>query len=188
MRNIKKGINLLLVSVFITACMVVFWVWMLHVTQPATASNTYYHQERISEVEIRAVSHRGNDKLYIFTQSNHYMLDTGWQNQEKSKELANKILSINAPVTVTVWEHFPKWFRDPIGISWNVEQVVDLRSDSGIYWDILTHNKLQRRERTSGIVSGIIFSVIIVLYDFIACYIMIRRKRLSIQQRGRSES
>ena len=181
MRNIKKRINLLLVSVFITAGMVVYWVWMFHVTQSATSYNTYYRQEKISEIKIRAASHRGNDKLYVFTQSNHYMLDTGWQNQAKSKELANSILSTNDPITVTVWKHFPKWFRDPPGVSWKVEQIVDLRSDSDIYWDILKHNEFQQRERVFGIVFGVIISMIIVLFDFIVCHGTIRRRRLSIQ-------
>ena len=93
------------------------------------------------------------------------MLDTGWRDEVKSHNLANELRAIDTIITITVWEHVPKWILDSKN-PFKVCQAVDLRDTNNVYWDISTHNEYQQIERTSGSIVGITFSVILLAFVF----------------------
>ena len=144
---------------------------MFHVTQPATERNTYICSEKITNVEITFAYHRGNDKLYIYTESGYYMLCPSWRNETKSTQLAEKILSDNQPFTLTVWKHFPQYLFDLKTFDVSLRQVVDLKSNTDVYWSVDKHNKYQKRERIAGVIAGIFFSVFVIGVDILEFYI-----------------
>ena len=164
MKKAKGDSYGVLTGVFLTFLVVLFWVWLFYVTQPATESNTYKIDEKIEDIEIRFASHRGSDKLYLLSQNHCYMLDTGWSNKDKTNELASAILSSD-DFMVTVWKHLPKSLFEMKGNSVYVYQVVDLRNNRNIYWDITTHNIFQRSERIVGTVIAILLSIITTIFD-----------------------
>lgn len=170
MKKVKKHANLTLTSILTTLLVLFYWVWLFYMTQSATPSNTYQSQEIICEVKIKPAYHRGKDKLYIFTQDNCYMLDTGWRNEDSSHQLAEYILSSDEAITVTFWEHFPKRLLDSNNDTNKVQQVVDLRNDCNVYWDLSEHNNYQQRERISGIIAGFFISIIVATFDFFVWY------------------
>lgn len=176
MKKQKTKLKLCWICLLSVLSLLLYWVWLLNVTQSATSNNTYQCQESEYAVEIRLAYHRGSDKLFILTQNGRYMLDTGWANENKTNELAERLRAANQPVTLTVWEHFPKWIFDLDAGSFKVRQIVDIRNNSNVFWDIDEHNSYQQNERISGMVVGVVFSPIIMLFVFIN-WIATKRRR-----------
>ena len=167
MKNVK--ITLPLTGAFCSFLVLLWWVWMFCVTQPATSVNTYNCQAESITVEAKFAAHRGTDKLYIITENGTtYMLDTTWQNTNKTKGLAERIQSAQTPVTMTVWEHYPKWIFDSPDAFWSVKQVVNLSNRDNVYWEIEEHNKYQKSERFFGIIGGVFLSIITIGIDILA--------------------
>jgi len=164
MKKIWKNSRVKLIGTFVTLLMLFYWAWLFYMTQSATEANTYKRCETIIDVEIRLASHRGSDKLYIISQNQCYMLDTGWRNKDKSYELAENLIFGGQDCTITIWKHIPKSLFDIRENSVQVYQVVDLRNDSVIYWDIESHNNYQKTERIAGIIAGAFFSVLAVAF------------------------
>jgi len=162
MKEKQKSNKPILIVVFLTLLVLFYWSWMFYMTQRATEVNTYSCCEKIIDVKINFAHHRGNDKLYIITENHSYMLDTGWRNENKSYKLSKNILSTNQNCTLTVWRHFPKSLFDFKKSNVHLYQVVDLRNDTDIYWDITNHNSIQKKERTFGILGGIFLSIIVI--------------------------
>ena len=168
----KKGIkiSLPLTSAIWSVLVLLWWVWLFCVTQPATAVNTYNCQTESITVEAKFAAHRGTDKLYISTENGTtYMLDTMWRNDNKTKALAERILSADKPITMTVWEHYPKWILDSPDTLWSVKQVVNLSNRDNVYWEIAEHNKYQKSERIFGIVIGVFLTAFVGCFDYLVC-------------------
>ena len=166
--KINKDINLPLTSAFCSVLVLFWWIWLFCVTPTANSVNTYDCQMESITVEAKFAAHRGTDKLYISTENGTtYMLDTMWRNDNKTKGLAERIQSAEMPITMTVWEHYPKWIFDSPDTLWNVKQVVNLSNRDNVYWEIEEHNKYQKSERFLGIVIGVFFTVVVCLFDFL---------------------
>ena len=99
------------------------------------------------------------------------MLCPSWRNETKSTQLAEKILSDNQPFTLTVWKHFPQYLFDLKTFDVSLRQVVDLKSNTDVYWSVDKHNKYQKRERIAGVIAGIFFSVFVIGVDILEFYI-----------------
>ena len=173
MRKAFKSHWSVLIIITATIVVLVYWIWMLHVTQLATNANTVQRQEKISDVKIQLAHHRGTDKLRVFTSNGDYILDTGWRNNAKSSNLANQLLNSNSFVTITIWNHFPKWIMDSSN-PLQVQQIVDIRSNSEVYWDIATHNNYQQSERISGCITG--FFLLIMITPFVLLWYITKNK------------
>lgn len=163
----KRRVPISLIALFL---LLVYWVGLFYMTQPATDLNTSQLEEYIVDVEITYAYHRGTDKLYIYSGENCYMLDTGWSNEAKSNKLAEKLLSSEEKITVTFWEHFPNIFSSRTENFLSVKQVTDLRSDKSVYWNIENHNSYQQRGRIAGAIAGAFFSA----FAFVVFYIELR--------------
>lgn len=170
--NKQTNVRLMRLSIAATALILFYWVWMLYITQSAAPSNTYEWQESVQSIEVQPAYHRGTDKAYIVTQNHCYMLDLGWRDAARSYELAQAIRTSSEAVTMTVWEHVPKYFFDfRVGIG-AVHQIVDLRDDTNIYWNIEKHNDYQRRERIAGSMAGVFLLLVVVGLDYFVWYKM----------------
>lgn len=170
----RKLVKTILIAIVFTLLVLFYWVCMFYVTQSATQSNTYKCSEKIVDVEIKYAHHRGNDKLYIITEKNDvYMLNMGWRNENKSYELAKKILYSNKNCTLTVWKRFGIDLFSIFGlgeINLQLCKVVDLRNDTDIYWDIENHNSFQKSERVFGIIGGVFLSIIAIGIDVLVIW------------------
>ena len=166
MKTTRKITRMILNITFATLFLALYWIWLLYITQPATENNTYKFSKPITDIEINLAYHRGTDKLYIISQDHCYMIDTGWRNEEKSSTLAQSILADEQKYTITVWDHAPKSLFDIKGNNVSVRQVVDLRNDGNVYWNISNHNNYQRTERITGVILGVFFSAITAIFDF----------------------
>lgn len=167
----KKSLITILKMLLIILLLIIYWVWMLYTTQAADASNTYQIQEEITAVNIRRAVHRGSDTLYISTPSYCYKIDTGWQNESMSNSLAQSILSTAGPLTITIWERYPIHVFDTVDSDCKVRQIVDLRNEISVYWDILEHNRYQKHERIVGAIAGIFISIISAIFLWVWCLI-----------------
>lgn len=157
---------LMRLSIVATVFILLYWVWMLYITQSAAPPNTYKQQELIQSIEVQTAYHRGTDKAYIITQNNCYIMDLGWRDATRSYEFAQAIQTSSEAVTMTIWEHVPKYFFDlRVGIG-AVQQIVDLRDDSTIYWNIEKHNDYQQRERIAGSIAGVFLLLFVVVLDY----------------------
>ena len=141
------------------------WAWLIYITQPASPHNSYQCNEYIEAVEVFFAYHRGTDKVLVCTNNGSYLLDTGWRNQQKTISLANQLQSITKNVKITIWEHVPKHISNPTTSLFWEKQVVDIRTDTTVYWSISAHNTYQHRERISAIIlgSGLTIIVLVVL-------------------------
>ena len=165
MKKSKKTSKLMIISGMITLLVLLYWIWLFYMTQPATEANTYHRNETITDIDVRLAYHRGSDKLYLISTDHCYMLDTGWQNKNKTYELAEKILANDQRISVTVWKHLPRNLFDINRKGFEVYQVVALRNKTSIYWDFTNHNDYQRTERIVGTIAGIFLSVVVVTFD-----------------------
>ena len=95
------------------------------------------------------------------------MLNLGWRNEVRSYKFAEKIQTSNETVFITVWDHFPRDIGEAIVFGTKVQQVVDLRSDDVVFWDIEKHNDYQSRERLFGIIAGVLLSVVLIVFGFL---------------------
>jgi len=178
MKRIRSGRNVFLIGGLAALFVLLYWVWLFYMTQPATERNTYKCSEAIIDVEIYLAPHRGSDKLYMISQNHCYMIDTGWRNENKSNELAENILSGGENHIITLWKHIPKSLVDARGNGVWVYQAVDVRDNEEIYWNIESHNSFQKSERIVGIVTGAFLSVVTVIFDLLFCC-PLRKKKIS---------
>ena len=161
-----------------------YWVWLLLVTPPATDRNTVELQKTITDVQIFRASHRGTDQLLLFCENECYLLDTGLRNEEKTLDLANKIKDKFA--TVMVWEHIPKTLFDALKVgSLSVKQVVDFRVNGETYWNIEDHNVYQSRERTAGMIGGLLVTVVALAVLYLLNMSEIKKFLLKFSRKGK---
>lgn len=173
MKKVRKKYKLTHVGCLAIFLLLVYWVWMFYSTQSATEQNTYKCSETVIDIDIRLASHRGSDKLYIVTEHNRYMLDTGWRNKIKSHDLAKNILARDQDYEMIVWKHIPKHLSEAKATGLQVYQVVDLKCDEYTYWDITSHNSFQKVERITGIIAGVFLSIVTTTFNF---FVMCSRK------------
>lgn len=153
-------------------------------TQPATPKNTSIQKEKIVDVEIYLSTHRGNDKLFVLSQERWYILEPGWQNGSKTRNLAKEILSHSEESTLTVWKHIPKSLFHIKENEIQVYQIVDLRSEDNIVWGIESHNDFQRSERVFGIIGGVFLSVVVGFFDYL---LILGSKKIKIRKRKKNK-
>lgn len=166
MKKSKKTTGNLALIIILTVLVLLYWAWLFYMTQPATISNTNKHHINIIDIKVQVASHRGNDKLFILSNDCTFMLDTGWQNKDKSYQLAEHILADEELLTITVWKHFPMNIFSIYDESFITYQVIDLRSESNVYWNITNHNQRQKSERIVGTIAGLFLSSFAVVFNF----------------------
>ncbi|MBE6808616.1 MAG: hypothetical protein E7524_04005 [Ruminococcaceae bacterium] len=164
MKNKRNNTKIIYGCILTLLIIVIYWLWLFYTTQLSTVSNTYECKKSITNVKVHLAAHRGTDKLFIYTNENSYILETGWRNEDKTQKLAKQLLSIKEEVIFTVQKYIPKSIFD-YNFKFDVsEQIIDMRNNAQIYYDILDYNSFQRRERTSGIIFGAVFSPIVFTF------------------------
>lgn len=164
----KKILNnkFVLISWLLVFLLLFYWGWLFYITQPATLSNTYIKYEKVIGIETRLAHHRGIDKLFVISEENSYLLNTGWRDENKTTALAEDILDNANDCTLIIWEHIPKNFFEIQGNDVKVYQVIDLRNSSNVFIDIENHNNFQKTERIAGIIAGVFLTTIVATFNF----------------------
>lgn len=154
-KKIELHIQALLFHVFLILFFGVVGVIFLSGSPPATEHNTYTQNEIIEDVKIKCLYHRGVDKVYLFSKDHRYIIHTRWRDEDKTNELAEQILSSEPEFTITVWKHFTTNIPSIIDNGGWTYQVVDLRNDTDVYWNIEDHNRYQKKEGRITLILGI---------------------------------
>ena len=168
-RKRQKFYKAILLFCFVNALLLMFWMWILYITQTATSANTYQTDEIIIDVEVPPIIHRENATIFLYTNDNRYMIEAPMRSFDECSELADKIASSNEELKLTVWEHTPKAILQSSYKTLMVKQVVFLQSADEVYFDISEHNEYQKSERICGVIACIFFTLIIVPLNIPMC-------------------
>ena len=127
-----------------------YLVWMLYITQSGTDMNTY--KTSVNFTEYNTIEWGYSDYLYL--NDDTYMMFFGSnKNPESVKVLGEDLVSASGEVEITVWERSPRWFIDAVkSDNLKVKQIVDIRDNTTVYYDISEHNDFQHEERVYGII------------------------------------
>lgn len=154
-----------LIFCLVNILLLLYWIWMFYMTQTATSANTYQTNEVIVDVKIHPFIHRGTSKIYLYTNDNRYMIEAAKRTNDECYDLADKILSSDEKLTLTVWEHVPKSIFHSSHNMLKVKQIVVLQIGNEIYFDIPEHNEYQKEQRIYGVIAGIFLTVTIVPFS-----------------------
>ncbi len=154
---LKKGLIAFLI--------IYYWIWMFYTTQPATDSNTYKQDVFIHDIEISYAYRRGNDRINIISSDNSYILFTNWRNKNKTNTFIEELLSENDEVSITVWKHTPITIRSLVENGIYVLQIVDIRTEKNIYFDVADYNSNQKIERICGVIAGVFLTLVVLVFN-----------------------
>ncbi len=175
----KKRIGKKIIAYLLLILCLLYLVWMLYITQYATDSNTY--KTNVSFTESNTIGWGHTDYLYL--NDDTYMMFFGSnKNPESVKVLGEDLVSASGEVEITVWERYPRWFIDAVkSDNLKVKQIVDIRDNTTVYYDISEHNSFQHSERVSGLIMFVFVFIIALgwmiflldklrelLFDFVA--------------------
>lgn len=164
-KSTKNKARKILKKSLIAFLIIYYWIWMLYTTQPATDNNTYKQAVFIQDIEINYAYHRGNDRINIISNDNSYILVANWRNENKTNTFVEELLTENDKVSITVWKHIPPTIPSFIKNGFSVLQIVDLRAENNIYFDIVEYNSSQTIERICGIIGGFFLTLVILIFN-----------------------
>ena len=174
-RNKKNIIRLFVTAIVAELICVLYLLCILYFTQPATDFNTF----KVTAVIDKAVlDHRfwsrnlSERRIFVYLDGRRYILDLedhrNYSNQQV-KELCDKLNRTDKEIKFTIWKHYCKYlFDEKYLFNKKVEQIVDIRDDTEIYYEHTVFNKYQKIERICGVILlvivWIVVSVVIVIY------------------------
>lgn len=164
-KSTKNKAKKILKKSLIAFLVIYYWIWMLYTTQPATDSNTYKQEVFIQDFEISYAYHRGNDRINIISNDNSYILVANWRNKNKTDSFIKELLTENDEVSITVWKHTSPTIPSFIKNGFNVLQIVDIRTENNIYFNIADYNNSQAIERICGVIGGAFLTLVILIFN-----------------------
>lgn len=157
-RILKKGLIAFLI--------IYYWIWMFYITQPATDKNTYKQDVFIQDIEINyAIFSKGKDSINIITDDDSYLLFMDWRNEEKTNAFVEKLLFDKSEISITVWKHLPATISNVTKNKSSVLQIIDLRTEDNIYFDIADFSKSQTIERFCGTIGGVFLTFVVLIFN-----------------------
>ncbi len=164
-KSTKTKSNKFLKKILIALVIVFYWIWLFYTTQPATDNNTYKQDIIINDIEINYAFHRGNDSINIMTDDNSYLLFVNWRNEQKTNAFVEELISENNEISIIVWKHAPTTIRSLVKNDFSVLQIVDLRTNDNIYFDVADFNNNQSIERIFGVIGGAFCTMVILIFN-----------------------
>ena len=164
-KSTKTKSNKFLKNILIALVIVFYWIWLFYTTQPSTDNNTYKQKIFIEDIEINYAYRRGNDRINITTADNSYILFANWRNEKKTNAFVEELISENNEISIIVWKHTPTTIRSLVKNNFSVLQIVDLRTNDNIYYDVTDFNNNQSIERICGVIGGVFCTVVILIFN-----------------------
>ncbi len=167
------------------AIQILFFVGFLHVlyiTQQVSDVNTYKILSSVESatIESRFLSKVDERRIIIYINGDPYLIDLeGKYSKKQTYELYNQLTENNGSIKFTVWSRYPKYAFDRY-----VNEIVDIRDKSEIYYNYLDFNKKQRSLRIMGIIPLICAWLCCSLfYGFQLWFEVIRNRKVKRRKR-----
>lgn len=152
-----------LVNIFL----IVYLLLIFYETQPATYKNTQKAELNIQNAEIISLP-RHQNKIAITTNNGKKYIIIWHNTLKKAQVFINDISKSQSMFSVTVWEHYPRFF-----LGEKISQIVEFEDAQQILYSKYEHNKDQKTNRISGLIMG--FIIWIIALGLITLYIWINK-------------
>lgn len=149
----RRKIKQLTVDICIVALALCYlWFFTIYTTQQATDKNTYICKEPIISAQVyNPPGPYSGDEIHLKTNDSCYIIVNLPHDDDRIQNLVDSICSESQPLTMTVWKHFTSGPFNEVGGEFQVCQpvyeVVDLRTQTEVYWNLEEHNREQKEAR-----------------------------------------
>lgn len=168
---ISKSVEIFIKFIVCNLILLLCFVWMIVTTQQATTANTYSLEATIVDSYIRNIPSRA-DKVYFKTSEGDFWIT--WNTGDKYINSFVDEISDEPSVCLIVLNNS----YDFIITGHEMKEVVDIRSDTRIYYSATDYNKSQKDNRIAGICSFVLFFLIFNTYFSVIFFVnrdMIKR-------------
>ena len=159
-KSVKTIIDFCICNLVLLLC----FIWMMFMTQPATMANTYSLNTTIVDLYTRKIPSRA-DMVYFITQDGDFKIN--WTNGDKYIDSFVKAVSSEQHICLVILDN--SYTFNIIGPE--IKEIVEIRSDNQIYHSINDYNKWQKDNRIAGICSFVLFFLIFNSYFAIVFFV-----------------
>lgn len=165
----QKFIRVIIFAIVIQLLLISVFTIMMIDTQKATKDNTYILDTKITDVKVKDVPNKLTT-LYLNTPKDSYRIT--WKVYEEtynfvSFENLRKDLMEDSAVKITVLKNSKKHSA----MHGEALQVVDIRSDSTVYFDVANYNQWQNSNRTILFVTFAIVEIVLIIVSVFQMYL-----------------